>query len=177
VVKQFSAPLSDLTPKEQKDAIDEVRLLAQVRSLCATVLAAAWLSHTLSAVSWLQMDHSNIVRYYDHFLHDDVLNIVMEYADAGSLASRWAACSPRRSHRLRCDVACQPLLFVVQGICRRLLHGQRVGVVCAAAAGAAVPPRKQDPASRPKAWQRAAEGCVAASSVSLQRRRCCVYAW
>lgn len=58
VVKQIS--IGDLTPAEQRDSIKEVHIMAS-------------------------LDHPNVVRYYDSFIDDGMLCIVMEYCDRGDL--------------------------------------------------------------------------------------------
>jgi NIMA (never in mitosis gene a)-related kinase len=61
VIKQLQ--ISSLGPKEQQEAINEVRILAS-------------------------LDHPNVTRYYDSFIDDGVLNIVMEIAEHGTLHDR-----------------------------------------------------------------------------------------
>ena len=46
--------------KEQQDVVKEAKILRKV-------------------------DHKNIIRSYAHFIEDDCLNIIMEYADNGDL--------------------------------------------------------------------------------------------
>ena len=54
--------ISELTRKEQHDAINEVKILAQLES-------------------------DYVVRYYDSFMDEESLHIVMEYCNRGDLQS------------------------------------------------------------------------------------------
>eukprot|EP00292_Cryptomonas_paramecium_P018032 CAMPEP_0113715356 /NCGR_PEP_ID=MMETSP0038_2-20120614/33218_1 /TAXON_ID=2898 /ORGANISM="Cryptomonas paramecium" /LENGTH=102 /DNA_ID=CAMNT_0000642617 /DNA_START=147 /DNA_END=452 /DNA_ORIENTATION=+ /assembly_acc=CAM_ASM_000170 len=55
--------LSVVTPEEEESALQEVHLLAS-------------------------FDHPYVIRYYDSFVDDEVLHIVMEFAAHGTLADR-----------------------------------------------------------------------------------------
>lgn len=61
VIKQLH--IAALGRKEQEEAINEVRILAA-------------------------LDHPNVTRYYDSFIEDGMLNIVMELAEHGTLHDR-----------------------------------------------------------------------------------------
>eukprot|EP00947_MAST-08B_sp_MAST-8B-sp1_P002880 g2880.t1 len=60
VVKTANMELSHMTEKERANYKTEIRLLSR-------------------------LDHPAIIRYVDNFIEDDVLSIVLEYADGGSL--------------------------------------------------------------------------------------------
>eukprot|EP00291_Cryptomonas_curvata_P007313 CAMPEP_0172193952 /NCGR_PEP_ID=MMETSP1050-20130122/25279_1 /TAXON_ID=233186 /ORGANISM="Cryptomonas curvata, Strain CCAP979/52" /LENGTH=125 /DNA_ID=CAMNT_0012869643 /DNA_START=207 /DNA_END=580 /DNA_ORIENTATION=- len=55
--------LSVVTPEEEEGALQEVHLLAS-------------------------FDHPYVIRYYDSFVDDEVLHIVMEFASHGTLSDR-----------------------------------------------------------------------------------------
>lgn len=58
VMKQIN--IVELSPQEQRDAINEVHIMAR-------------------------LDHPQVVRYYDSFIDAGILCIVMEYCDRGDL--------------------------------------------------------------------------------------------
>lgn len=60
VIKQYSVPMSELDERERRGAANEISVL---KSLV----------------------HPNVIRYLHDFQHGDVLHIVMEYADQGTL--------------------------------------------------------------------------------------------
>eukprot|EP00667_Euglena_gracilis_P007964 EG_transcript_8057 len=61
---------------------------AVIKAIGLQDLDEAELARTETEVAILQqLAHPNIVKYHDHFTHEDKLYIVMEYADSGSLQS------------------------------------------------------------------------------------------
>ncbi len=84
MLKQFNTPVSQLGEKEQKEAVDEVRFLATLEHpniiRCVRRRELVWPLRLRSLLAALP-------RYFDHWLENDVLVIVLEFADAGTLAS------------------------------------------------------------------------------------------
>lgn len=96
VMKQIS--LESMTPREQLDAINEVKIMAA-------------------------LNHPNVVRYYDSFLEGNQLQIIMEYCDAGDL-QKFLKKSEKEDVLPREDIIWKFFLQIC--IALQYLHSQRI---------------------------------------------------
>lgn len=72
IIKQI--PLEQLTTEERQSALNEVKVLSM-------------------------LDHPNIIRYFENFLEDKALMIVMEYAEGRPVT--YEKCSGTVAHQVR----------------------------------------------------------------------------
>eukprot|EP00928_Gymnodinium_smaydae_P019236 TRINITY_DN1735_c2_g1_i1.p1 TRINITY_DN1735_c2_g1~~TRINITY_DN1735_c2_g1_i1.p1 ORF type:complete len:859 (+),score=196.49 TRINITY_DN1735_c2_g1_i1:232-2808(+) len=96
VVKEIN--LSSLSPKAQREAHSE-----------ASVLKG--------------LSHANVVAYFDYFVEDSRLHIVMEFADGGDLS---ALVKKRRTENSRFDQIDALVIFVQCCLALRHIHGKHV---------------------------------------------------
>lgn len=143
--------IEGMTPKEQADAINEVRGGGSLRGdgwTCGRFTRAS-LTHPRCRVCvqvriMASLDHPNVVRYYDSFLEKNMLNIVMEYCEEGDLQMFLKKCAQRRVFPPE-DIIWR--FFLQIAVALHYLHGRRilhrdiksanifVGKVCASAGG------------------------------------------